>query len=38
MVKHRFRESIKSLFGSHIDSNKEEQLQEAKAGTIFMKD
>lgn len=35
MVKHRLRESIKSLFGSHIDPNKEEQLHVAKAGTIF---
>jgi len=34
MVKHRLRDSIKSLFGSHIDPNKEE-LHVAKAGIIF---
>ncbi|XP_027341421.1 COP1-interactive protein 1 isoform X3 [Abrus precatorius] len=31
MVKHRFRESIKSLLGSHIDPDKEEQLRGTKA-------
>ncbi|KAK4257919.1 hypothetical protein QN277_007445 [Acacia crassicarpa] len=30
MVKHHFRESIKSLFVGHIDPDKEQQLQGAK--------
>jgi len=34
MVKHHLRKSIKSLFESHIDPDKEEQLQGAKTGTI----
>lgn len=31
MPKHRWRESIKSFFGSHIDPDKDEELQESKA-------
>ena len=37
MVKHRLRDSMKSLFRSHIDPEKEEQLKGAKRGTISIK-
>lgn len=32
MKKHRFRVSIKSLFGSHIDPEKDEELKGTKIG------
>jgi hypothetical protein len=33
--KHHFQESLKSLFGSHIDPEKDEQLKETKTGDFF---
>jgi hypothetical protein len=33
--KRHFQESLKSLFGSHIDPEKDEQLKETKTGDLF---
>jgi RecA/RadA recombinase len=35
MTKHRLRDSIKSLFGSHIDSENDEQLKGDKIGIFY---
>lgn len=32
MTKHRFREKVKSFFGSHVDPEKDEELKGTKAG------
>lgn len=37
MTKHRLRDSIESLFGSHIDSENNEQLKGDKIGIFYIK-
>ena len=37
MTKRRLRDSIKSFFGSHIDSENDEQLKGAKIGIFYIK-
>lgn len=37
MPKQRFRDSIKSLFGSHIDSENDKQIKGGKIGIFYIK-
>lgn len=38
MAKHRLRNSIRSIFGSHLDSENDEQLKGAKIGDFLYQD
>jgi len=38
MAKHRLRNSIRSIFGSHIDSENDEQLKGSKIGDFLYQD